>query len=50
MDGVFRFVPGLAGALCAFGVSKLLAWTDAGFDLGGSCWPTWRSGSSSIGA
>ena len=34
MQRVLRFVPGLVGAVCAFGVSRLLAWTDLGFDLG----------------
>ena len=34
MQGLLRIVPGLVGAVCAFGVSKFLAWTDWGFDLG----------------
>jgi len=34
VQGVLRFVPGGVGAIAAFGVSKLLAWTDLSFDLG----------------
>jgi hypothetical protein len=34
MQLVLRLVPGVVGAVCAFAVSKLFAWTDLGFDLG----------------
>ncbi len=34
MQLILRLVPGVVGAVCAFSVSKLFAWTDIGFELG----------------
>ncbi|MEN8185387.1 MAG: hypothetical protein ABFS46_22960 [Myxococcota bacterium] len=34
MQLILRFVPGVVGAVSAFAVSKLLARTEIGFDLG----------------
>jgi hypothetical protein len=34
MQLVLRFIPGIVGAVCAFSVSKLFAWTELGFELG----------------
>lgn len=34
MQTLLRFVPGIVGALCAFSVSKLFAWTALRFELG----------------
>ena len=34
MQAILRFVPGLGGALVGFGVTKLVGWTELGFELG----------------
>lgn len=34
MQTILHFVPGLVAALVAFGVTKLFAWTELGFELG----------------
>ena len=34
MQLILRWVPGIVGAVCAFSVSKLFAWTELGFELG----------------
>jgi hypothetical protein len=34
MQLILRVFPGVVGALCAFSVSKIFAWTDLRFELG----------------
>ena len=34
MQTILRFVPGAAAAVVAFGVTKLVSWTELGFEFG----------------
>ena len=34
MQTILRFVPGAAGAVAGFGVTKLVGWTELGFEFG----------------
>ena len=34
MQATLRFIPGLAAATVAFGVTKLVGWTELGFEFG----------------